>query len=231
MSKIEKIEQTEMPLDDQLANFAAAAAENLQANVGTLLAYKKRRYLYGKEKTELPLGTELVAVMAEIRHGYIKWSNGKIVKTDIGRVVDGFKLNRDALGDDDQNKWPYDYEGRDKKDPWQKTAYVPMVARDGGALFTFHTDSFYGLKAFYEFLDEYAKKARQHPGCYPVVELNTKANPTKKYGDVDGPSLLIVDWQDKPQLPNAAALAITAEDEKPEDDNSLARDPEDEIPF
>lgn len=119
--------------------------------------------------------------------------------------MDRFVVNREKLGDLDENMWPYDTNGK-QSDPWAHTVYIPFVTPDGGTLYTFSTHSFYGRDAAYRLLKAYGDEARQHPGCYPVVRIGTASNPTKKYGDVDGPTLQIVDWQDKP----TQVLALTS---------------------
>jgi hypothetical protein len=233
---LEKTESTALTtnVDDDLDLFAEAARENLQPNTGALLLYKKRKFTYGKDKTELLLGTAVIPIMHEIRHGHVKWVNGKIVKPAIGRVIDGFRPNRDVLGDHDQNDWPWK-DGK-QSDPWVHTVLIPMVTRDGASLFTFSTHSFFGREAAYKLIQQYAAQARQHPGHYPVIKLGTTINPTKKYGDIDGPELLIVDWADRPQQ-MLASLPIEVVDESEPDDKppkksgSFGSDMDDEIPF
>jgi hypothetical protein len=223
---------TTTDIDNELDAFAETAAANLQRNTGALLTYKKRKFLYGKEKTELPLGTEMIAIMHEIKRGHVKWIDGRIVKLAIGRVVDRFKPDRDVLGDHDKSEWPFDYNGK-QSDPWVHTVYIPMVTRSGEEQFTFSTHSFFGREAAYRLFQHYAAQAPQHPNCYPVVRLGSTTNPTKKYGDIDSPELPIVDWQDRPQQAIASIPPIEEVDERPpsRSGGSFNRDMDDDIPF
>jgi hypothetical protein len=229
---LEKTESTALTtsVNDDLDLFAKAAAANLQPNTGALFFYKKRKFIHGKDKIELPLGTNLISIMHEIRHGHVKWVDGKITKTAIGRVVDGFEPERAVLGDLDESQWSYDYNNK-QSDPWVHTVYIPMVTRDAWTLFTFSTHSWYGREAAYMLLREYAAKARQHPGCYPVIRLGTKVNGNKKFGDIDGPELTIVDWADRPQQVLASIPMIEEAVDESEPSKSFGDDLNDEVPF
>ena len=230
--------------DDDLIDAAAEAAEqNLQPKRGMLLLYKKGKYTYGQDRTLLPLGTELVAIIHEIRFGHVKWGHSasgkpKIIGTALGRLADRFKPNRDVLGELDESQWPYDDKGN-RTDPWLHTVYTPMISRDGSMLFTFSTHSFFGREAAYGLQKDYAAEARNHRGCYPVVRLDTTTVETKSYGDVHAPTLEIVGWQDKPQYVIASAEPPIEVDESEPGDKPPKRrsgvlnndDMDDDIPF
>jgi hypothetical protein len=125
---------------NELAAFAAAANQNLRSEfAGQLLTCKKGKWSYGKEKTELALGTELVAVMSEARHGFVKWQSGKIAGSEIKRILDCPMLSRRELGDLNEDNWPVSNMTGKQEDPWQKTIYLPLVTPEGDTIFNFTT--------------------------------------------------------------------------------------------
>jgi hypothetical protein len=76
---------------EELDNFRQAAAEGMQAAfLGTLLRFRQGDWIYGKEQQELQPGTRLIALMNELRLGWVKWIDKKAVKQVIGKVADGF---------------------------------------------------------------------------------------------------------------------------------------------
>jgi hypothetical protein len=235
MSKIEKLREQEaettIDASTELAAFAVAANEN-RSGFGARLTYIKGKFVFGRDKELLPLGTLLVAIMREVRHGYIKWSCGKIVGASVGRVIDGFKPNRNELGDLDEELWPVGGLSGKQEDPWQKTIYIPMVTPDGATIYTFQTHSFYGREAAYGLLALYASQGADHPGLYPVVELGSAISKSAKFGDVPSPTFKIVDWLGRPQLslPDSTIKTVVEEEvesAKPE----KVIDFDDDVPF
>jgi hypothetical protein len=208
----------ETELATELATFAAAAAENRTA-FALRLTYNKGKYVYGKDKQTLPLGTHLVAIMREVTHGYIKWKFGKIAGAAVGRVVDGFKPNRDVLDERDEDRWPVNDLSGKVEDPWIKIINIPMVTTDGAQVYTFQSRSFYGRDAAYALLSQYAAQGADHPGRYPVVELGSTSIKTVKYDEVLAPTLNIIDWLDRPTLalPDSTIKTAVAEETKPEE--------------
>jgi len=225
---------------DELAAFAAAANQNLRSKfLGTLLTYKKEaaapsggRFRYGENKMELALGTKLVAIMAEIRHGHIKWKAGKIVGESIHKVRDVPRLDRETLGDLDQDNWPVNEISGKRDDPWTHIVYVPMVGLDGETFYTFSAKSYYGRSAAYRLIDRYALLGRQHVGQYPIIELGSEIVPSKKYDGIPAPTLEIVGWTNRPALAltdESVEVAVEEQEEKPSP--SFGADMNDEIPF
>ena len=215
---------------DNLAAFAAAANQNLSATrLGPLLTFKKGKYVYGKQKTEMPLGTELIAIIAETRHGYVKWANGKIVKSAIWRVAERPLLDRDEMGETDEDRWPISDMNNRPEDPYQHVISIPMVSLDGSQVYTFSTHYFYGREAAYGLLKKYATQGSQHPAEYPIVKIGV-AQQTTKRGEIPVPTLELASWTDRPQIVFETGSTVI-EDEKASrsrhDDTSF----DDEIPF
>lgn len=209
---------------DELAAFGAAANQNLNKLLGTLLTYKKEvgapeggRYRYGRDKVELPIGTRLVALMNEIRHGHRKWQSGRIAGEAIFKVIDVPLLNRQALGDNEDDEWPVSEITGKQEDPWLHYVYIPLATLDGKTFYTFSTKSYYGRCAAYLLMDEYKLLARQHVGQYPIIELGSEIIPPTKRGrdDVPAPKFEIVGWTGRPQL--ALADGGGADDGAPDD--------------
>jgi len=213
---------------DDLAAFAKAANQNLSlSRLGPLLNFKKGRYLYGKDKTEMAIGTELIAIIGETRHGYVKWASGRIAKSAIWRVAERPLLDRDEMGETDEDQWPIsDMNGR-PEDPYQHVISIPMVSLDGAQVYTFSTHYFYGREAAYGLLKKYAAQGAQHPAEYPIVELGVAQQPTKR-GDIPVPTLEIVGWTDRPQLTIETPGAAVIEEDKPLRSSDGF---DDEIPF
>lgn len=229
MSKIRdlqiKDQESHLPatdVADEHAAFTKAANQNLRSKLlGTLLTYKKEtgapeggRFRHGKDKIELKLGTRLVALMNEVRHGHIKWQGGQVADQAIHKMVDVPLLNRAILSDNDEDAWPVSEMSGKVEDPWAHIVYVPLVTLDGATFFTFSTKSFWGREAAYQLVDDYGQLGRQHPGQYPVIELGSRIEPSKKFGDIPAPTLRIVGWTGRPQL---ALADSTIDDGAPED--------------
>jgi hypothetical protein len=222
----------EAKLAHELATFAAAANENRTA-FAARLTYNKGKYVYGKDKQTLPLGTHLVAIMREVTHGYVKWRGGKIVGAAVGRVIDGFKPNRDALDEQEPDRWPTNNISGKVEDPWTKMVYIPMITTDGATVYTFQTRSVFGRDAAYALLSQYASQDADHPGRFPVVELGSTSIKTAKYDEVLAPTLTIIDWLDRPRaaLPDSIIKTAVAQDAAPEKLSPREHDMDDEIPF
>jgi hypothetical protein len=237
MSNITELKkpETETPEIDDLATelptFANAAAENRTGFV-TRLTFNKVKYVYGKDKTLMPLGTHLVAIMREVTHGHIKWKLGKLVDARVGRVIDGFKPNRDVLDERDEENWPMSNLSGQPEDTWVKIINVPMITVDGTQVYSFQSRSFFGRDAAYALLSQYASQGADHPGQYPVVELGSTSVKTQKYDEVLAPTLKIIDWLDRPRtaLPDSTIKTAVAEDTEPEAKDRY-NDMDDTIPF
>lgn len=184
-----------------------------------LLKFSKGDYLFGQDSEEMPMGTELVAVMDEFRTGMIKWTEGAPSERLMGLVGDGFVPPRRAeLGDTDKEAWEKDDRG-DPKDPWQLSNELPMVMReDTGNVFLFVTSSRGGLSALGELCKAYGRRMRTHPDEYPVIRLDfgSYMHPNKNFGRIKFPKFEIVAWTNKEpwdeaaggDAPEAAAAAV-----------------------
>jgi hypothetical protein len=112
---------------------------------------------------------------------------------------------RDELGDLDEKLWPKNKDGV-RADPWNDTRHVTMVHDDSAAVFTFSTSTTGGRIGVAELKDAIALRRRVRPGCFPVVELDTKTMKTK-YGDRLRPYFRIVGWHEPEVQAEAPAPA------------------------
>jgi hypothetical protein len=74
-----------------------------------------------------------------------------------------------------------------------------------------------GRRAVTDLLDEYTRKVRKHPGCFPVVLLKTGIGRSKKHNSTyDVPVFRIVDWRPwdpEPAQPDVPVENISLGDE------------------
>jgi hypothetical protein len=239
MSKMNQLAQQQSERDKELpaevenefANFEQAAAFGLRANLlGVLLKYKKGKWRYGQDDIELPIGTELIALMSEARHGYVHWHKGKPDNYALIRIADGgSRPARDSLGDLDESRWPVGLSGT-REDPWAETVLLPFMSLDGEQVFTWTSKWAGGKTAFYTLCKRYAWIGRKYPRQFPVVAVGTETAESKTYGEYDRPTLEIVRWTDRPVL-QLAEIEQRKPDAEPSAEPSLRSDLNDEIPF
>jgi len=187
--------------------------------VGDLLKFSKGDYIAGAQSDEVPVGTQLVAIMPSLLAGWIKWQAAMPVEQNMGPVGEGFTPPRRAeLGDQDQAQWESDDEGQ-RRDPWQMSNYLVMADPESKRLYTFATSSRGGLGAVGELCKVYGKTIRQRPGQIPLVKLDVGSykhrDPQK--GRIKFPVFQIVGWADE-----AAYLALIAGDAVNEPGNAPA---------
>ena len=112
--------QSKEVADRQVAKaLAKFAEENGGGPGGPLLKFKKdEHFVLGADK--VPEGTEYIAFPQEVRKGWSKFEDKKLVEEKSGKPVLGFVLpERDELGDNDPKKWPKNAAGQ-PTDPWVK---------------------------------------------------------------------------------------------------------------
>jgi len=99
---------------------------------GDLLRFsgKSGGWVSGAQAVEIPIGTQLVAIIPEMLAGYVKWSNGELVEQALVPVTETYdpKALRASLGDTDPSRWPQGENG--VEDPWKEAAYLPMKDLD-----------------------------------------------------------------------------------------------------
>ena len=167
-----------------------AAAENAERVIkGTLLKFSDWRWTKGKEGTEIPEGTQLVALATAA--GWVKWLDGKPVEYLMRQP--GKKLSeRDELGDLDKTKWELGPDGQ-PKDPWQNTRFVYLVDPISAEAYTFVTASWGGRQAVNDLAEQIQRMRYKNPGASPLVELHAEPWMTR-FGRKSKPFFKVVDW-------------------------------------
>jgi hypothetical protein len=174
----------------------AATARSI---VGTLLKFNKGEFFAGVENRPIPIGTEMVPLMASLTVGWVRWQSDAPTDRRMGLVVDRFvPAKRSDLGDTDQTLWEPDAEG-DPQDPWQLTNYLPMCAKRDSEPFTFTTTSRGGLSAIGDLCKTYGKHMGQFPDQLPVIKLEVGSylHRQKSIGRIKFPIFTLVSWTDK----------------------------------
>jgi hypothetical protein len=160
--------------------------------------YTKGDYTYGRDKTPIPLGTKVTALMYEARHSAEHWENKKLVERHIGKVASSFKVPDVKLLNGDTPK------GAEK--PWKHCVYLAMVLPDGTVVM-FASQSAGGRGAFYGLFGKFKREALQHRGMMPIIALGSHMRNYPNFGDVPEPLWELVGWAAPPD----AALAISCD--------------------
>ena len=160
---------------------------------GDLLRFTKHGvYKAGQEQEKIDDGTRVLAYMPGLMKGYVKWQKQQPVRHIIGLVAEGYRPpQRDELGDLDEANWG-ELNGR-PIDPWQYTAYIPMLD-DSGQLYTFVTASRGGLGMLSELSKKYAARRKMHPNDIPIIKLTSRSYDHPDYGETFAPVFKIDGW-------------------------------------
>lgn len=184
--------------------------------VGSLLKFNKGDYLAGQDEEDVPVGTLLVPDMDGLMIGWVKWGNNKPGQQIMGKLVEAFQPpRRNTLGDDDEDAWEVDTQGK-PRDPWQFSNNLIMrpaglrKAPDDDVLYTFSVSSKGGLTAIGELCKFYGHEMREHDGQYPVIALDVGSykHSNLEYGRIKFPILKPTgQWEPKALEAPAAKLA------------------------
>ena len=191
VSNGEKPMKTDVAIVNVDDGWKAAAAESAENVIkGTLLKFSDWRWTAGKEGTEIEEGRQLVAL--DTAAAWVKWKNNKPVEYKM-RVPGKRLLEREDLGDNDQNQWEAGPDGK-PRDSWQNTRFVYLVDPLTAEAFTFSTSSWGGRHAVGDLADQIQRVRFARPGAVPVVELHAAPMLTK-FGKKSKPQFKVVDWR------------------------------------
>jgi hypothetical protein len=175
---------------------AGDAMTQATAIIGQLLKFSKGDWFAGFDNEEIPNGTELVAVVSGIVHGQQRWEDNRPVEQIMGPMIEGFVPPvRSTLGFDDKSKW--ETSGGKPRDPWQETAYLPMVTVDAETVYTFSTGTDGGRRhAIGPLCKDYGSHIRQYPDELPIVRLDQDSyeHSDRSIGRVKYPEMPVVRW-------------------------------------
>lgn len=192
--------------------YAEYGRQNTNNIVGKLLRFSKGDYLVGDDEIEAK--TQMVANMANLLIGWIRWEDQKPAETVMGLLGEGYKpQKRNELGFDDESDWPVDKDGK-PQDPWQETNYLVFMDPSDNELYTFTTSSAGGRNAISKLCKDYGTKRRMNPGKFPIVSLEVDSYKHKdtSLGRIKVPELKIVGWVAESSFHGIEATSAPSDD-------------------
>jgi hypothetical protein len=170
----------------------ADRADN-QMLLGPILKFTKGDWVIGRDGEECP-EKEMVALLPGLMHGWIRWEDNCPVEHIMGLLMEGFVPPAlETLSQRDKTQWPLDSNNK-PRDPWQDSAYLPMISVNAENVYTFATSSDGGRRrALAPLCRDYGSHIRQHPDELPVVglEQDSYQHPDRTIGRVKYPLLPI----------------------------------------
>jgi hypothetical protein len=167
-----------------------------QAQFGPLLKFTKGDYLIGRDGEECP-EKEVVAIVPGLTVGWIRWEDNFSVEHRMGLLMEGFVPPAlETLNHRDKAQWELDNSGK-PRDPWQESAYLPVISVNAENIYTFATSSDGGRRrAIAPLCREYGAHIRQHPDELPVIglEQDSYMHPDRSIGRVKYPLFPIKRW-------------------------------------
>jgi hypothetical protein len=207
--EIIKTTSTAVAIADDVDPFQAFAdAVAPQYIVGKLLKFSKGLWLAGQNNEPVEQKQFLVGMHALLT-GWVRWQDFKPVEHAMISIGSRqLPPRRDELGDNDPSTWESDDRGQ-KKDPWQPTSYLPMIAADNGEVFTFTASSKGALDALGKLSRAYAVHRRRAPGELPVITLGSRGyqHSHREYGYVNTPLFVVTGWAAASRFNETMALA------------------------
>lgn len=190
------------------------------ASGGTFLKFNRGEWQVGQNGDETPLGRRLVANMAELSIGWIRWVDGKPADRRMGLLAQGHKPERrDELGHTDQTLWEVETDGENAgtpKDPWSFTNELPLADPQTGEQLTFAASSKGGINCIGNLCKAYGREYRQRGDMVPVLELARDSYMHPKYKKTYVPILNIIDWMENGSVP---------EPQSSDDDDAATEEP------
>jgi hypothetical protein len=158
---------------------------------GSKFGFNKGTYFVGENRV-LENGTQLVAILSELRVGLKKWRDGQMVDDAMGLVAEGFvPPRRSDLDDYDSTSWEVQPDGS-TKDPWTPTNELPMISIKDNEILTYCTSSKGGFGAIGALCAEFVLET----GMYPIVELRSSSymHKTRAYGRIFVPEFPVLKY-------------------------------------
>jgi hypothetical protein len=206
-----------------IARLKEIARELQTSELGRLLKFAKGTYSIGDDA--VPVGTEMIAHVNQLAHGWVKFEDGKVTDQQIGKPAEGFRMPlREELDDQDEASWERDAAGR-PRDPWAQQYYLPMEAVETGDVAVFVTGSHGGRGALGKVINRFARNAKNG---LPIIKLAVASYKHRTYGRIETPDFPIVGWTE-----SAVAPLVPASPNGPtlEPVGASNADLNDEIPF
>jgi hypothetical protein len=185
--------------------------------IGRLIGFNGQDGIYRilDDDTEIPAGTEFVALLDQTYKGWIKF-NGDGEKPDtrmVGISEDRDVPTREKLGDLDQSQWPLNKRSNRREDPWKEQFVVPLLSRDAGREpFALVMRGVTAMNAVQSLLARYRYHPKAKQGLYPVIRLDSGTYLNKRFnGRLPKPVLSIVDWVTKDGAPPPPPAPLAGE--------------------
>jgi len=193
----------------------ADRADNMML-LGAILKFTKGDWLVGRDGEECP-EKEVVALMPGLLWGWIRWEDNFPVEHIMGLLMEGFVPPAlETLSHRDKEKWELDNKD-EPRDPWQESAYLPVISVNAETVYTFATSSDGGRRrALAPLCREYGNRIRQCSDELPVIglEQDSYQHPDRSIGRVKYPLFPVKRWvKAEPYL--AAVTALTGKSLKP----------------
>jgi hypothetical protein len=170
---------------------------------GDLLKFSGKTGVWtaGAQGVEIPMGTQLVAIVPEMLAGFVKWVDGELAEQALVPVTEAYdpKALRSSLGDTDPSQWAKGDDGQ-REDPWKEAAYLPLKNLGTGAEYTYSTSSLGGCRAVKQLVATYVQQIRAAPettaGHLPLIELGARSykHSDRRRGTIFNPVLTGLDW-------------------------------------
>ncbi len=181
-------------------NIYTAYGRAVASDTAPFLKYVKGVYKFGTEATVLPIGTQVVPNMSELKVGYVKWVDGKVFQDETKRLCDGPPKQREELDCVEKKDWPTGQNG-EAKDPWQLQNTLPMRDPETGQNFIFTTSSHGGISTIGTLSMHYGRRLKKYDDDkLPVIELGTSSYDHPAYREVFIPVFRIVGWKSEAEL-------------------------------
>src|SRR5262245_62972215 len=102
---------------------------------GELLKFSGKTGVWtaGSQGVEVPIGTQLVAIVSELVAGFVKWRDGELVDQVMQPITETYdpKALRASLGDADPAQWPKGDDGRARRPVARGRAAAAEELEDG----------------------------------------------------------------------------------------------------
>ena len=146
------------------------------ASSNPLLRFVKGEYFIGEN--EIEVGHEYVAYPFDAMRGLVHWKDDTVVEQRLGRIRDGFILEREDLPADED---------------WKPQYALPLYDPGTGEYVAFVTGSFGGKKAINNLINATARAVKAGRGeATPLIRLAVGSFTSKEYGRIACPSFEIV---------------------------------------
>lgn len=197
---------------------------------------KTGEWSHARDQIELPIGTEVVAIVDQGMRGFVRFDDGtpRHRLLPIWPTPDLHAL-RQQLGDLDPALWLERDAKNNPQDPWRPARQVPVILLKTLDCLVYSTSSFGGVVAVSQ-LNRAVQAARRDPtnmDALPIVALDAKSytHPTKSFGKIFSPVLDVVDWTTHAEVEAAmrrGAFKLTSADDaepEPAERKAQAQDP------